>query len=56
MHRLGYERYGAQGGDWGSFVTLQLGRLGPGGRGSVNAASAGFIIGMTALSSAVTDT
>ncbi len=25
MSRLGYTRYGAQGGDWGSFVSLQLG-------------------------------
>ncbi|MCV7280680.1 alpha/beta fold hydrolase [Mycolicibacterium flavescens] len=28
MRRLGYDRYGAQGGDWGSAVTTQLGRLG----------------------------
>ena len=27
MARLGYGRYGAQGGDWGSAVTTQLGRL-----------------------------
>jgi pimeloyl-ACP methyl ester carboxylesterase len=27
MHRLGYERYGAQGGDWGAMVTTGLGRL-----------------------------
>ena len=26
MHRLGYERYGAQGGDWGAAVTTQMGR------------------------------
>src|SRR5205823_2873906 len=25
MARLGYDRYGAQGGDWGSMVTTQLG-------------------------------
>jgi len=25
MERLGYQRYGAHGGDWGSFVTAQLG-------------------------------
>jgi pimeloyl-ACP methyl ester carboxylesterase len=25
MRRLGYERYGAQGGDWGAIVTMQLG-------------------------------
>lgn len=27
MHRLGYDRYGAQGGDWGSMVTLHLANL-----------------------------
>jgi pimeloyl-ACP methyl ester carboxylesterase len=27
MARLGYERYGAQGGDWGAAVTADLGRL-----------------------------
>ena len=27
MHRLGYGRYGAQGGDWGAFVTPELGRI-----------------------------
>jgi pimeloyl-ACP methyl ester carboxylesterase len=27
MHRLGYERYGAQGGDWGAFVSPALGRF-----------------------------
>src|ERR687888_685054 len=27
MARLGYERYGAQGGDWGSPVTLQLAQI-----------------------------
>lgn len=26
MRRLGYDRYGAQGGDWGAVVTTQLGR------------------------------
>ena len=26
MGRLGYERYGAQGGDWGAAVTTQIGR------------------------------
>jgi pimeloyl-ACP methyl ester carboxylesterase len=30
MRRLGYDRYGAQGGDWGSMVTTALGRLDPG--------------------------
>ncbi|MEM9655266.1 MAG: epoxide hydrolase family protein, partial [Actinomycetota bacterium] len=28
MARLGYDRYGAQGGDWGSAVTTQIGRNG----------------------------
>ncbi|TDH57120.1 epoxide hydrolase family protein [Mycobacterium talmoniae] len=28
MTRLGYERYGAQGGDWGAAVTTQIGRNG----------------------------
>lgn len=28
MARLGYERYGAQGGDWGAAVTTQIGRNG----------------------------
>ncbi len=28
MDRLGYQRYGAQGGDWGAAVTTQLGRNG----------------------------
>ena len=27
MARLGYDRYGAQGGDWGSAVTTQIGRI-----------------------------
>jgi epoxide hydrolase len=26
MHRLGYRRYGAQGGDWGAMVTMNLGQ------------------------------
>ena len=30
MARLGYESYGAQGGDWGSAVTAQMGRNGRG--------------------------
>jgi len=30
MGRLGYHRYGAQGGDWGSMVTTALGRRHPG--------------------------
>ncbi len=27
MARLGYDRYGAQGGDWGALATIQLGRV-----------------------------
>ncbi len=30
MKRLGYDRYGAQGGDWGAAVTTQIGRKGLG--------------------------
>ena len=29
MSRLGYQRYGAQGGDWGSAISRQLGQLDP---------------------------
>ncbi|WP_326551890.1 epoxide hydrolase family protein [Micromonospora sp. NBC_01813] len=29
MSRLGYESYGAQGGDWGSFISLELGKIDP---------------------------
>jgi pimeloyl-ACP methyl ester carboxylesterase len=29
MDRLGYDRYGAQGGDWGSFVTTSIGQQDP---------------------------
>jgi epoxide hydrolase len=29
MSRLGYERYGAQGGDWGSSISRELGRAAP---------------------------
>ncbi len=29
MRRLGYARYGAQGGDWGALITTQIGRLDP---------------------------
>jgi len=32
MGRLGYDRYGAQGGDWGSAITSQMGRNGGGSR------------------------
>jgi pimeloyl-ACP methyl ester carboxylesterase len=45
MRRLGYERYGAQGGDWGAIISPELGRI-DGGHVvgvHVNAASAGFM-------------
>ena len=29
MHRLGYERYGAHGGDWGASISRQMGLLDP---------------------------
>ena len=45
MSRLGYERYGAQGGDWGAFVSPALGRVAPEHVVGVhvNAATFGFI-------------
>jgi pimeloyl-ACP methyl ester carboxylesterase len=45
MRRLGYERYGAQGGDWGAFVSPELGRVDPAHVVGVhvNAATMGFI-------------
>jgi pimeloyl-ACP methyl ester carboxylesterase len=45
MHRLGYERYGAQGGDFGAFVAPDLGRVDPEHVIGihVNAATVGFI-------------
>jgi pimeloyl-ACP methyl ester carboxylesterase len=45
MQRLGYERYGAQGGDFGAFVSPELGRIAPERVVGVhlNAASVGFI-------------
>jgi epoxide hydrolase len=45
MARLGYRRYGAQGGDWGAFVSAQLGRVNPDHVVGVhlNAATFGFI-------------
>jgi epoxide hydrolase len=45
MARLGYERYGAQGGDWGAFVAPELGRIDPDHVVGVhvNAATFGFI-------------
>ncbi|HEX5548081.1 MAG TPA: alpha/beta fold hydrolase [Ktedonobacterales bacterium] len=45
MRRLGHERYGAQGGDWGAFVSPALGRADPEHviGVHVNAATMGFI-------------
>jgi pimeloyl-ACP methyl ester carboxylesterase len=45
MARLGYGRYGAQGGDWGAFVSPELGRVDPDHVVGVhvNAATVGFI-------------
>jgi pimeloyl-ACP methyl ester carboxylesterase len=45
MHRLGYQRYGAQGGDFGAFVGPDLGRVDPEHviGVHVNAATMGFI-------------
>jgi pimeloyl-ACP methyl ester carboxylesterase len=45
MHRLGYDRYGAQGGDYGSFIGPDLGRVDTDSVIGihVNAASVGFI-------------
>ena len=45
MVRLGYGRYGAQGGDWGAFVSPELGRIDPDHVLGVhlNAATLGFI-------------
>jgi pimeloyl-ACP methyl ester carboxylesterase len=45
MGRLGYQRYGAQGGDWGAFVAPELGRIDPDHVVGVhvNAATFGFI-------------
>ena len=45
MARLGYQRYGAQGGDWGAFVSPELGRVDPDRviGVHVNAATLGFI-------------
>ena len=45
MARLGYRRYGAQGGDWGAFVTPELGRIDPDHvvGAHLNAATFGFI-------------
>ncbi|QKV95740.1 epoxide hydrolase [Streptomyces sp. NA02950] len=44
MRRLGYERYGVQGGDWGAIISPEVGRVAPEAVAGVhvNAASAGF--------------
>jgi microsomal epoxide hydrolase len=36
MTGLGYERYGAQGGDWGAMITTQLGRQAPPGLAGIH--------------------
>jgi pimeloyl-ACP methyl ester carboxylesterase len=36
MHRLGYDRYVAQGGDWGSVVTTEMARQRPGGLAAIH--------------------
>jgi epoxide hydrolase len=45
MRRLGYDRYGAQGGDWGAFIAPAVGRADPDHVAGVhvNAATMGFI-------------
>jgi len=45
MERLGYERYGVQGGDWGAFVVVEMGKIAPDNVTGVhvNAATFGFI-------------
>jgi hypothetical protein len=45
MARLGYTRDGAQGGDWGAFISPELGRIDPDHvvGVQVNAATMGFI-------------
>ncbi|HEY1175875.1 MAG TPA: epoxide hydrolase [Phytomonospora sp.] len=45
MDRLGYERYGVQGGDWGAFVVVEMGKIAPERviGVHVNAATFGFI-------------
>src|SRR4051812_1260921 len=45
MSRLGYEHYGAQGGDWGAFISPALGRIAPSHvlGVHVNASTVGFI-------------
>jgi len=45
MERLSYDRYGAQGGDWGAFISPELGRTAPDHVVGVhvNAATMGFI-------------
>jgi microsomal epoxide hydrolase len=36
MERLGYSRWGAQGGDWGAAITLMLGHMGPAGLAGIH--------------------
>jgi pimeloyl-ACP methyl ester carboxylesterase len=36
MHRLGYRRYVAQGGDWGSVITTEMGRIRPQGLAAIH--------------------
>ena len=45
MARLGYERYGVQGGDYGAIITPAMGRLAPEAVVGVhvNAATGGFV-------------
>ncbi|WP_345627406.1 epoxide hydrolase family protein [Rugosimonospora acidiphila] len=49
MTRLGYERYLAQGGDWGGIVTTQLGKLRPAGLAGVHFTLPEFPIGAPPL-------
>ena len=43
MHRLGYERYGAQGGDWGTAVTAAMGRQAPAGLAGIHVSFAQMV-------------
>lgn len=36
MARLGYDKWGAQGGDWGAMVTMILGQMAPAGLGGIH--------------------
>lgn len=46
MQRLGYDRYGAQGGDWGAAVTSQIGRNAGSGGGNCVAIHLNMPLGM----------